>query len=153
MDTVFKPVRKVSDMQCVHIIKPDLRDLIPDSRPRLVILACERFTVTGAGDRQPVVFVQLPLDLAAGDRAGGGCFGLCCDFFVRGAVVDRVCFRFSGKCGHRQGQQHTQSQHKCGEFLKILHYAASLSVTAAIVKITVAALTLVTASLADTFAL
>ena len=71
MDTVFKPVRKVSDMQCVHIIKPDLRDLIPDSRPRLVILACERLTVAGAGDRQPVVFVQLPLDLAAGDRAGG----------------------------------------------------------------------------------
>ena len=48
IDAVFKPVRKVSDMQCVHIIKPDLRDLIPDSRPRLVILAGERFTVARA---------------------------------------------------------------------------------------------------------
>ena len=71
IDAVFKPVRKVSDMQCVHIIKPDLRDLIPHSRPRLIFLAGERLTVAGAGDRQPVVFVQLPLDLAAGDRAGG----------------------------------------------------------------------------------
>ena len=71
IDAVLKPVRKVGNLEIFHIVKPDLRDLIPDSRPRLVILACERFTVTGAGDRQPVVFVQLPLDLAAGDRAGG----------------------------------------------------------------------------------
>ena len=75
IDAVFKPVRKISDMQCVHIIKPGLRDLIPDSRPRLIVLACERVTSAGAGDHQPVVLIQLPLDLAARDRAGGDRFG------------------------------------------------------------------------------
>ena len=150
---VFKPVRKVSDMQCVHIIKPDLRNLIPDSRPRLVVLARERLTVAGAGNHQPVVLIQFPLDLAAGDRAGSSRLRLCCNFFVESTVIDRMHVRLCRECGHGQGKQHTQSQHKCGEFLKILHHAASLSVTAAIVKITIAALTLVTASLADTFAL
>ena len=62
-----------------------------------------------------------------------------------------VCF--GGKCRDGQRKQHTKSQHKCGKFLEILHYAASFSFTAAIVKITVAALMFVTASLAETFAL
>ena len=153
IDAVLKPVREIGNSEVFHVIKPDLRDLIPDSRPRLVVLAGERITIAGAGDHQPVVFVQLPLDLAAGDRAGGGCFGRRSHVFVRGAVVDSVCFRFSGEYSHGQREQHTQSQHKCGEFLEILHHAASLSVTAAMVNTIVAALALVTASLADTFAL
>mgnify|MGYP000531547644 CR=1 FL=1 len=75
IDAVLKPVREIGNSEVFHVIKPDLRDLIPDSRPRLVVLAGERITIAGAGDHQPVVFVQLPLDLAAGDRAGGGSFG------------------------------------------------------------------------------
>jgi len=153
IDTVLKPVRKVGNLEIFHIVKPDLRDLIPDSRPRLIVLAGERLTIAGAGDHQPVVLIQFPLNLAVRDRARGGCFGRRSHVFVRDAVVDRVCFRFSCKCSHGQREQHTQSQHKRDELLEFLHHAASLSVTAAMVNTIVAALTLVTASLADTFAL
>ena len=150
---VFKPVRKIGNFEIFHIVKPDLRDLIPHSRPRLIVLAGKRRTIAGAGDHQPVVLIQFPLDFAARDRAGGSSFNGHSHFFVRGAGVDRVCFRFSGECGHGQREQHTQSQHKRDELLEFLHHAASLSVTAAMVNTIVAALTLVTASLADTFAL
>ena len=68
-------------------------------------------------------------------------------------MVDCVFIHFRCKCSNGQGKHHAKSQHKCGEFLEILHYAASFSFTAVIVKITVAALTFVTASLAETFAL
>ena len=98
-DAVFKPVRKISDMQCVHIIKPDLRDLVTISRPRLVGLAGERLTVAGAGDRQPVVLIQFPLDLTAGNCAGGDCFGRSSRFFGC-AVIDRMRVRFCRECGH-----------------------------------------------------
>lgn len=68
-DAVFKPVRKISDMQCVHIIKPDLRDLILTVAHGVDRPACERVTSAGAGDHQPLL-IQLPLDLAARDRRG-----------------------------------------------------------------------------------
>jgi len=153
MDTVFKPVRKVSDMQCVHIIKPDLRDLIPDSRPRLIVCALEHRRFAAAGDGQPALFIQRPANAAVLDRARGGGFAGNHGFFVGRAVIDRVFVCFGGKCRDGQRKQHTKSQHKCGEFLKILHYAASFSFTAAMVNTIVAALMFVTASLAETFAL
>ena len=152
-DAALEPVRQIRDGQCFHVLKPDLGDLIADSRPRLIVLAGKRRTIAGAGDHQPVVLIQFPLNLAVRDRAGGGCFGRNSSFFVRGAVVDRVRFRFSCKCSHGQREQHTQSQHRRDELLEFLHHAASLSVTAAMVNTIVAALALVTASLADTFAL
>ena len=156
IDTALEPVRQIWDGQRFHVLKPDLGDLVADSRPRLIVSALEHRRFAAAGDGQPTVGIQRPLDTAAWNRAGR--FGLARsglhgDFFIWGAFIDCVFIRFRCKCSNGQGKHHAKGQHKCGEFLEILHYAASFSFTAAIVKITVAALMFVTASLAETFAL
>ena len=153
VDAALEPVRQIRDGQRFHILKPDLGDLIPDSRPRLIVCALEHRRFAAARDGQPALFIQRPANAAVLDRARGGSFVGNHGFFVGRAVIDRVLVHFGGKCRDGQRKQHTKSQHKCSEFLKILHYAASFSFTAAIVKITVAALMFVTASLADTLAL
>ena len=103
-------------------------DVFPHFMPRLVVCACKRGNSAVAGNDKRSAVVQRPRQIAGGR-------------FLR------------SERGNAQREQHTKSQHKCSEFLKILHYAASFSFTAAIVKITVAALMFVTASLAETFAL
>ena len=46
IDAVLKPVREIGNFEIFHIVKPDLRDLIPHSRPRLIVLAGERRTIS-----------------------------------------------------------------------------------------------------------
>ena len=103
-------------------------DVFPHFMPRLIFRACECGDSAVAGDRKCAAVVQRPRQVS-------------CGRFLR------------SERGNAQREQHAKGQHKCGEFLEILHYAASFSFTAAIVKITVAALMFVTASLAETFAL
>ena len=79
--------------------------------------------------------------------------GLHGDFFVRGAFIDRVFVIFDCKRRNAQRKHHTEGKQQSGEFLEILHHAASFSLTAAMVNTIVAALTFVTASDAETFAL
>ena len=150
----LEPVCQIRNAQGFHILEPDLGDLIADSRPRLIVRTGKDRRFATAGDGKPAFGIQRPFDTAARNCATGCSFGrLHGDFFFRRAFVDCVFIRFRCKCSNGQGKHHAKSQHKCGEFLEILHYAASFSFTAAIVKITVAALTFVTASLAETFAL
>ena len=103
-------------------------DVFPHFMPRLIFRACECGNSAVAGDRKCAAVIQRPRQIAGGR-------------FLR------------SKRGNAQREQHAKSQHKCGEFLEILHYAASFSLTAAMVNTIVAALMFVTASLAETFAL
>ena len=103
-------------------------DVFPHFMPRLVVCACKRGNSAVAGNDKRSAVVQRPRQIAGGR-------------FLR------------SERGNAQREQHAKSQHKCSKFLEILHHAASFSLTAAIVKITVAALMFVTASLAETFAL
>ena len=56
----LEPVRQIRDGQRFHILKPDLGDLIPDSRPRLIVCALEHRRFATAGDGQPALFIQRP---------------------------------------------------------------------------------------------
>jgi len=156
VDAVLEPIRQIWDGQRFHVLEPDLGDLIADSRPRLIVCALEHRRFAAAGDGQPTLGVQRPFDAAARNRAAGRSFtrnGLHGDFFVRGAFIDRVFVIFDCKRRNAQRKHHTEGKQQCGEFLEILHHAASFSLTAAMVNTIVAALTFVTASDAETFAL
>jgi hypothetical protein len=154
VDAALEPIRQIWDGQRFHVLKPDLGDLVADSRPRLIVCALEHRRFAAAGDGKPAFGIQRPFDTAARNCATGCSFGrLHGDFFFRRAFVVCVFIRFRCKCSNGQGKHHAKSQHKCGEFFEILHYAASFSLTAAMVNTIVAALTFVTASDAETFAL
>jgi len=152
----LEPVCQIRNAQGFHILEPDLGDLLPHSRPRLIVCACKHRRFAAAGDGQPTLGVQRPFDAAARNRAAGRSFtrnGLHGDFFVRGAFIGRVFVIFDCKRRNAQRKHHTEGKQQCGEFLEILHHAASFSLTAAMVNTIVAALTFVTASDAETFAL
>jgi len=156
VDAALEPVCQIRNAQGFHILEPDLGDLLPHSRPRLIVCACKHRRFAAAGDGQPTLGVQRPFDAAARNRAAGRSFtrnGLHGDFFVRGAFIDRVFVIFDCKRRNAQRKHHTEGKQQCGEFLEILHHAASFSLTAAMVNTIVAALTFVTASDAETFAL
>ncbi len=70
-----EPVREAGNGQRLHILIPDLGDLRPYRSPRLVIHGGKCGTTPGAGDHQPAVFVEFPVDLTARDPAGA-CRGL-----------------------------------------------------------------------------
>ena len=75
VDAALEPVRQIWDGQRFHVLKPDLGDLIADSRPRLIVCALERRRFAAAGDGQPAFVIKLPADAAVLDRARGGGFG------------------------------------------------------------------------------
>ena len=123
-----EPVRHVGNNHMCAGIKLHACDVFPHFVPRLIFRARECGNSAVAGDGKRAAVIQRPCQVA-------------CRRFLR------------SERGNAQREQHAKSQHKCSKFLEILHYAASFSFTAAIVKITVAALMFVTASLAETFAL
>ena len=67
----LKPVRKVRDCQRLHIVIPDLCDLVAVFRPRLIVCALEYRSFAAAGNGQPAMRIKLPLDFAVRDRAAG----------------------------------------------------------------------------------
>ena len=90
VDAALEPVCQIWDGQRFHVLKPDLGDLIADSRPRLIVCAGKDRRFAAAGDGQPTLGVQRPFDAAARNRAAGRSFtrnGLHGDFFVRGAFI------------------------------------------------------------------
>ena len=153
----LKPVCQIRDVQGFHVLEPDFGDLLPIFRPRLTVCALEYGGFAAAGNGQPAVRIERPFDFTVWDRAAGrGFSGLHGDFFIGYPFIDRVfmvVMFFSGKRRNAQLERHTENKQQCGEFLEILHHAASFSLTAAMVNTIVAALTFVTASDAETFAL
>ena len=72
-NAAIKPIGKVIDGEQAGIFKKDRRDLFPHRRPRLICHTGKGGAAAAAGNEQHSVIRQLPLDIAAWNRAGGGC--------------------------------------------------------------------------------
>lgn len=62
----LEPVCQIRNAQGFHILEPDLGDLLPHSRPRLIVCACKHRRFAAAGDGQPTLGVQRPFMLLPG---------------------------------------------------------------------------------------
>ena len=100
VSAALEPVCEVGNCQSSHIVVPDLDDLLPVRRPRLIIRALEHRRSTCAGNGQPASRVQRPADAAALDRAAGN-----------------RCIR--RKCRNAQGEHHAEGEQKCYDFSQL----------------------------------